>query len=68
MPKTNALYGYGGFGKEVMPILKNLYPDDRNIFVVHNICQTPVLYVGSLLGAGLFLIVIIHGVLIVIKK
>ena len=35
MPKTNALYGYGGFGKEVMPILKNLYPDDRNIFVVH---------------------------------
>ncbi len=35
MPKTNALYGYGGFGREVMPILKNLYPDDRNIFVVH---------------------------------
>ena len=22
MPKTNALYGYGGFGREVMPILK----------------------------------------------
>ena len=35
MPKINALYGYGGFGREVMPILKNLYPDDRNIFVVH---------------------------------
>ena len=35
MPKTNALYGCGGFGREVMPILKNLYPDDRNIFVVH---------------------------------
>ena len=35
MPKTNALYGCGGFGREVMPILKNLYPNDRNIFVVH---------------------------------
>ena len=35
MPKTNALYGSGGFGREVMPILKNLYPNDRNIFVVH---------------------------------
>ena len=35
MPKINALYGYGGFGREVMPILKNLYPNDKNIFVVH---------------------------------
>ena len=35
MSRINALYGYGGFGREVMPILKNLYPNDRNIFVVH---------------------------------
>tara|TARA_Y100000996_G_scaffold311001_1_gene247419 strand:- start:1298 stop:1957 length:660 start_codon:yes stop_codon:yes gene_type:complete len=35
MSRINALYGYGGFGREVMPILKNLYPNDKNIFVVH---------------------------------
>ena len=35
MSRINALYGYGGFGREVIPILKNLYPNDRNIFVVH---------------------------------
>ena len=47
MPKTNALYGSGGFGREVMPLLKNLYPNDRNIFVVHKEFMPCLLYTSD---------------------
>ena len=35
MSKINAIYGYGGFAREVMPLLNLQHPDDKNIFVVH---------------------------------
>jgi len=33
--KINAIYGTGGFAREVIPILNEQYPNDDNIFVVH---------------------------------
>ncbi len=35
MSKINAIYGTGGFAREVMPILKEQCPNDENIFIVH---------------------------------
>tara|TARA_X000001036_G_C20673466_1_gene803305 strand:+ start:639 stop:1301 length:663 start_codon:yes stop_codon:yes gene_type:complete len=33
--KINAIYGTGGFAREVIPILNQQHPNDDNIFVVH---------------------------------
>ncbi len=35
MSKINAIYGTGGFAREVMPILKEQCPNEENIFIVH---------------------------------
>ena len=35
MSRINAIYGTGGFAREVIPILNEQYPNDDNIFVVH---------------------------------
>ena len=35
MSKINAIYGTGGFAREVMPILREQCPNDENIFIVH---------------------------------
>ncbi len=35
MEKINAVYGYGGFAREVMPIFNDQYTKERNVFVVH---------------------------------
>jgi sugar O-acyltransferase (sialic acid O-acetyltransferase NeuD family) len=35
MSRINAIYGAGGFAREVIPILNDQYPNDDNIFVVH---------------------------------
>ena len=35
MSKINAIYGTGGFAREVMPILKEQCPSEENIFIVH---------------------------------
>ena len=35
MDKINAIYGTGGFAREVIPILNEQYPNDNNIFVIH---------------------------------
>ncbi len=35
MKRINAIYGYGGFAREIMPLLNEQYPNDRNIFVIH---------------------------------
>ena len=35
MSRINAIYGTGGFAREVIPILNQQYPNDDNIFVVH---------------------------------
>ena len=35
MSKINAIYGTGGFAREVMPILKEQCPNEENIFIIH---------------------------------
>lgn len=35
MSRINAIYGTGGFAREVIPILNEQCPNDDNIFVVH---------------------------------
>jgi sugar O-acyltransferase (sialic acid O-acetyltransferase NeuD family) len=35
MSRINAIYGTGGFAREVIPILNEQYPNDDNIFVIH---------------------------------
>jgi len=35
MSRINAIYGTGGFAREVIPILNEQHPNDDNIFVVH---------------------------------
>ena len=35
MSRINAIYGYGGFAREVFPMLNDQYPEHKNIFIVH---------------------------------